>query len=222
MDERTFDRWAKDMAQRPTRRAALRLLAGGLLGGLFSWRRVAPARAQDACGGCPPGYICRGGACLVPAPPPSLGCLFQGLDDCGGVCVDLREDDNNCGACGVVCSGCSNGQCPSPEPVCIPELTNCGGLCTDLARDEWNCGSCGNSCPIGSFCEGGACVSNGYFCVTLGLTECDGRCVDILTDPDHCGGCNIACYPPASPASTGAASEPLTARRPTHWARGWA
>jgi hypothetical protein len=193
VDEQTFDRWAVDMSQRPTRRATLRLIAGDLLGGLLSWRSAGLSRAQDACGGCPAGYFCRGGVCLVPPSHFDL-CLFQGLDDCGGVCIDLREDDNNCGACGVVCSGCSNGQCPPPEPVCIPELTNCGGICTDLARDEWNCGACGNSCPIGSFCEGGACVSSGYFCTTLGLTECFGHCVDPLSDPDFCGGCQYACY----------------------------
>jgi hypothetical protein len=195
VDEQTFDRWAVDVSQRPTRRATLRLIAGGLLVGLLSWRSAGLSRAQDNCGGCPAGHVCVGGVCLVLAPPPRFFCLFQGLDDCGGVCVDVTTDDRNCGACGVACEpfeACVDGACVGPP--CGVGLTSCNRICVDLDDDPWHCGACGNSCPIGSYCDGGRCVSSGYFCTTLGLTECDGFCVDIMTDPDHCGGCNIACY----------------------------
>ncbi len=40
MDANTFDRIVADAARRPTRRSALRLLAGGLLGGLLTQRAV--------------------------------------------------------------------------------------------------------------------------------------------------------------------------------------
>jgi hypothetical protein len=43
MDARNFDRWTVALADRSNRRDALRLLAGGLLGGLLT--RAAPARA---------------------------------------------------------------------------------------------------------------------------------------------------------------------------------
>ncbi len=131
----------------------------------------------------------------------------NGLTDCGGICADLLADDSNCGACGVACQfyeRCTNGACDNcggscidfggAPPTCTGGLTACGADCVDLGRDSWHCGACDNSCPIGSICDGGACVSNGYFCVTQGLTECDGRCVDIMSDPDHCGRCEDACY----------------------------
>lgn len=46
MDARTFDRLIATAAHQRSRRGALRLLAAGLLGGVFLGRRVAPAAAQ--------------------------------------------------------------------------------------------------------------------------------------------------------------------------------
>jgi hypothetical protein len=39
------------------------------------------------------------------------------LTRCNNTCVDARFDENNCGACGVVCPGnrqCNNGTCGPP------------------------------------------------------------------------------------------------------------
>jgi hypothetical protein len=47
MDSQTFDRLVADAARHPTRRATFRILAGGLLGGLFAQRAVASARAAQ-------------------------------------------------------------------------------------------------------------------------------------------------------------------------------
>src|SRR5262245_54316352 len=46
MDDRTFDRFVATVAQRPTRRAALRLLMGGMLGVLTRARLTSPLAAQ--------------------------------------------------------------------------------------------------------------------------------------------------------------------------------
>jgi hypothetical protein len=198
MDERSFDRWAMTMGQRPTRRAALRWAARSLLGGILASRWASAARAQDACGGCPPGYICSaGGVCLVES---ALDrCLIQGLRDCGGVCVDIQEDVRHCGGCGVACvdgQSCAEGRCFVFDDLnCAAQgLTNCDGVCVDLASHWWHCGACGNSCPIGSYCLEASCVTTGQYCVALGLTLCDGHCVDTMSDPDHCSGCDHACY----------------------------
>ncbi|MDF3043116.1 MAG: Tryptophan synthase alpha chain [Thermomicrobiales bacterium] len=198
MDERNFDRWAMSLSQHSTRRAALRWAASSLLGGLLGSRGASASRAQDACGGCPPGYFCSaGGVCLVES---ALDrCLIQGLRDCGGVCVDIQEDARHCGGCGVVCGdgqSCAEGRCFVFDDLnCAAQgLTNCGGRCTDLALDYWNCGACGKSCPIGSICADARCVSSGARCTVLGLVECEGFCVDTINDPDHCGGCEFACY----------------------------
>jgi hypothetical protein len=47
MDEPCFDRWTRQLAARPTRRAALRYLAGATLAGVVGrpWRAAPPARA---------------------------------------------------------------------------------------------------------------------------------------------------------------------------------
>ncbi len=47
MDARTFDRWTANVARQRSRRASLRLLAGGLLGSLLAHRGAVPARAQS-------------------------------------------------------------------------------------------------------------------------------------------------------------------------------
>jgi hypothetical protein len=58
--------------------------------------------------------VCYGDDCerdINPAPPQCAG----GLTKCGGVCVNLSSDPNNCGACGVRCppgwQSCSGGTC---------------------------------------------------------------------------------------------------------------
>ncbi|MBA2519010.1 MAG: hypothetical protein H0V24_05045 [Chloroflexia bacterium] len=48
MDPRTFDRWTAAVAHQRGRRFALRVLAGGLLGGILAQRGVALAAAQAA------------------------------------------------------------------------------------------------------------------------------------------------------------------------------
>ena len=46
MDAHTFDRWTVALAQRPSRRRAVRLLAGGVLGGLLAARGSGRVAAQ--------------------------------------------------------------------------------------------------------------------------------------------------------------------------------
>lgn len=161
MDARTFDRLTAEAARRPTRRSLLRPLAAGLLGGLLSRHGATSTRAAQ----------------IDIAGPPSadLLCAAQGLTDCGGVCVDVTADLANCGACGRVCSGgnaCSGGTCvpgavsANDLDICAAQgLTTCSGVCIDALTDHNNCGVCGNSCPLGGYCQGGACVGG---CVALG------------------------------------------------------
>jgi hypothetical protein len=177
MDPRTFDHWTIAIARPPTRRAALRLLAGGLLGGILTGR-LTPAGAQ---GDLP------AGSCAV------------GLVDCDGLCVNLVSDPLNCGACGIACeegAGCQDGFCTvlgGGGCKAGSGLTYCNGTCVDLLSDGDNCGACGVVCPdypeIYS-CEGGACVPPSC---GAGLVNCGGLCADLLSDPLHCGACGVAC-----------------------------
>jgi hypothetical protein len=80
---------------------------------------------------------------------------YQNL--CNGQCVPAG-DPNNCGGCGVACTGtqvCSAGKC---EGNCMPGLTACNHACVDTGTDNANCGSCGHACPTGQGCVGGGCV----------------------------------------------------------------
>lgn len=121
-------------------------------------------------GSCPAGRYCDAGACACPA----------GRTECGGQCVDLENDPNNCGSCGKVCPNfkkCSGGLCLCTEPAdnedghCCPagmtfsDLRCWGGPrgpATSLAQVYADCATLrvegGMACPSGV--PIGAC---GYF-----------------------------------------------------------
>jgi hypothetical protein len=116
-----------------------------------------------ACGAvCGTGEECGGGFCSPAAASQTADCASQSLTDCGGVCVDVANDPNNCGGCGLLCpqgDSCSAGVCIAVEaPVadCASQgLTDCGGVCVDITADAANCGGCGIVCP--TQCTGGIC-----------------------------------------------------------------
>ncbi len=69
----------------------------------------------------------------------------SGLVQCGGQCVSLLTDGQNCGTCGTPCpanSTCTGGRC-----ICNGSLTMCDNACVSLATDVDHCGSCPNACP---------------------------------------------------------------------------
>ena len=79
---------------------------------------------------------------------------------CAGACIPSSVDPNNCGGCGVVCTGaqvCSAGVCSSG---CLPGLTVCGQACVDLANDSAHCGDCASTCPDKQGCSNGRCVAS--------------------------------------------------------------
>ncbi len=91
-----------------------------------------------------------------------------GATDCAGVCTNTNTDPRNCGGCG---HKCVQGETCVPTSIgslcnCLPPNTFCGGArcdilpcsCSNLQTDLDNCGACGNACPIGTDCQGGACV----------------------------------------------------------------
>ena len=86
-----------------------------------------------------------------------------GLTDCGGACVDLQSDLNNCGACGEVCQSglvpveCRSGVCERAN--CPVGVEYCGAVdgCRDLSSDPEHCGGCQQPCASG-VCSGGVCA----------------------------------------------------------------
>jgi hypothetical protein len=123
-----------------------------------------------------------------------------GLMSCDGECVDLQEDNNNCGACGRVCP--SDRTCLAGVCACPPSTTDCDGLCVDLRSSNDHCGACGNRCELPLICNGeGVCEED---CIE-GFTRCDGDegpyCAHTPTDPRNCGFCGHVCmaYDNAAP-----------------------
>lgn len=73
--------------------------------------------------------------------------------------MNSNSDPNNCGGCGIVCSGatpiCIGGSCQSSCPV--PPNTMCGAACIDTQSDPDHCGACDNECPSRR-CVAGMCT----------------------------------------------------------------
>ena len=103
MDDQRFDRLARSLAHRTSRRTVLRTAGAAAAAGVLA--RGTTAFAQVDC----------------EAP----------LVDCNGVCVDLLTDMDNCGACGEVCESglvgvaCIGGECVRTScPAALPR--QCG------------------------------------------------------------------------------------------------
>ena len=122
----------------------------------------------------------------------------SGLTDCGGVCVDLQSDLNNCGACGEICESglvpveCRSGVCE--RATCPVGIEYCGAVdgCRDLSSDPEHCGACANPCASG-VCNGGICAAGGS--CAEGQADCGGVCVDTCCNNQHCGACGNVCPP---------------------------
>jgi hypothetical protein len=140
---------------------------------------------------------------------------------CWAQCVDLVNDDENCGQCDNQCvphSSCRNGECN-----CVGGYANCYGDCVNLKSEQDHCGVCGNACGLRESCINGICepfcgcdepltccaVDNTEICVDtnsdeahcgacglecgIGRTCCDGSCVNTISEDAHCGACGNRC-----------------------------
>lgn len=158
----------------------------------------------SSCGNtCNNGLECINGQCLCPG--------TQGIEQCevgmtccsGSGCLNLQNDNNNCGQCGNECSNgdiCINGNCicENQGRDCNENLGErcCNGLCKNINHDINNCGQCGNSCGSNTRCLTGGCICNGgYNNCDLDWNngcECYGCCEDEMCIED-CG-TNASCY----------------------------
>lgn len=62
---------------------------------------------------------------------------FQNTTCCNNKCIDLKTDENNCGAC---------------KKKCKYTEACCRGECVTLAFDKRHCGECNHRCMPGGYC----------------------------------------------------------------------
>ncbi|MDX9719152.1 MAG: hypothetical protein RBU37_00285 [Myxococcota bacterium] len=147
------------------------------------------------CRMCPdPNMVCEYDLCRCPAELPN---------NCDGVCVNVKDDNDNCGACGTTCTDgalCCERTCLSPEELqsnrhhcgscyngCSSSQDCCGGACVDVLADSNNCGACGNVCLPTQTCSNGQCLC------PENLVDCGNACVNLSDDEAHCGSCGTPC-----------------------------
>lgn len=189
MDPTRFDALTRFLATRPSRRAVLRGLTGGLTAGLLGRQAVADD-CKAAGKACSKASQCCSGLC---APPPSghtsvahsgSACCATGqVIDPGGACCTPDPKATTCaGTCGTVtnncgqsvdCDGCDTSQCLICQGhTCVSTCGTCqacsGGSCQPTSTGT--CQTAGGS--AGSCCAGECCPSscrclssgNGIFC----------------------------------------------------------
>jgi hypothetical protein len=130
-------------------------------------------------------YVCNGSC-----PPGFADCDGNGGNGCE---TDITTPDN-CGGCGVVCSGntsaCKDGQCMGFCEAYYGVPT-CNGSCVwSPDSDPNNCGGCGVVCSgAAPLCSAAQCVS----CpdVSPGTVYCNGSCVPEETF--NCAACGNVC-----------------------------
>lgn len=164
----------------------------------------------DACTTAPANsyYGCRNKKCgVLKCQVPTADCNADlGATKCGGDgCeVDSLGTKENCGGCGLKCTGDDDCIDEGNGPICgIPCAKQgkvlCGTQCTDLLTDPGNCGGCGAECKAAGPNQARACSKGvcSYECAE-GFADCNGDPADgcetnLRLHPANCGACGNAC-----------------------------
>ncbi|MFO0678243.1 MAG: hypothetical protein U0169_17030 [Polyangiaceae bacterium] len=92
----------------------------------------------------------------------------------GDVCVDVKDDPENCGSCRKACKTGAGSTCQQGKCICQDAREECFGEC----------------CGVGFECSA---LRQACECSAPGYKTCSNACVDTQTDARNCGDCGIAC-----------------------------
>jgi hypothetical protein len=186
MDAHDFDRLIAATALRPTRRATLRLLAGGLLGAWLAQHRRTPTRAAQRLDSDQDGLYDDDETDVYGTKPD----VFDTDGDGTGDGEEIYNRDNGLG-------GPSDPLTPDGGAGCPEGQAMCGGVCINVSGDPANCGGCGVVCGASESCVGSVCLapapSSNMVCAAQGLTNCGGVCTNTFNDSANCGACGNSC-----------------------------
>ena len=127
----------------------------------------------------------------------SFECLTCQDDICGNQCVDLKSDDENCGACGRECTGGTT--CRESKCVCTSNLVLCNNNCIDPKTNHQFCGASGTcqgensgtTCGGNQKCNEGVCELTTDSQCTTGEHKEGNTCVE--DSVDACGLATVRC-----------------------------
>jgi hypothetical protein len=142
-----------------------------------------------------------------------------GYANCNTTAPDCETPINtaqNCGGCGVACSGatpvCQNSggvyRCVSDCTASAP--TKCGAQCVNTMTDANHCGGCDRSCNLPNtsvaICAGGSCAAQTCSNNFGDCTAAPG-CETSLASVQNCGRCGNVCPVPTNAQATCGASQ---------------
>lgn len=190
MNHHPFDRWTLAVTRRPTRRAALRLLAGSLGAAFLTRYGSVTANAAQRPDRDNDGLYDDDETDVYGTDPNNPDTDGDGIDDgqevFDGTDPRVPNGGNGGDGCGGACAAsetCVGSVCvasgPSSNQICAAQgLTDCGEeKCTDTLNSSAHCGACGNYC--GGYCVGGvcSCLAIGSACVYGVDTCCNAACL---------------------------------------------
>jgi hypothetical protein len=197
MDASTFDRLVADASRRRTRRAALRLLASGLLGGLLAQRGV-PARARQRPDRDGDGLFDDDETSVYGTNPDAFDTDGDGTGD--GEEVYNRDNGFAGPNDPLTPDGAAAPPPPTPPPPPAPTCSSLGARCNADAECCQGALCCFNGTTLASHCTdvsgiGFACPGDAPPAAGCppGQTACGSSCVDLITHAGHCGACYHSC-----------------------------
>lgn len=199
MDGQRFDALTKSLSS-TSRRRALRLLAGGALGGVLAKVGLAEAAAQETAA---VGDRCRR----------NRDC-DRNERCCNRRCINVLSDERACGACGNRCGSgetCINGACFRSCRGARPGVCNtnsCGNLCGcnttfNGGNGDGVCESLRGSCTDARVCDQNTDCRDGEICVNDGC--CAGK-------PRVCARPCATADAPVTSSTAGASRAPASSR----------